>query len=76
VKAVKPAPPVGDLDRLGADPGLCGRCRHRELLSSERSVFLRCGLAAVDPRFARYPSLPVLGCAGFAPEPDESPPAR
>ncbi len=54
------------LDRLGTDPGLCGRCVHRELLSSKRSVFLRCGLAAADARFPRYPPLPVAACAGFA----------
>jgi len=50
---------------LGADPGLCARCVHREILSSKRSVFLRCGLAATDPRFPRYPPLPVIACAGF-----------
>jgi hypothetical protein len=54
------------LSRLDSEPGLCGRCVHRELLSSRRSVFLRCGLAATDSRFARYPPLPVLRCAGFA----------
>lgn len=52
--------------RLGTDPGLCGRCRHHELLASPRSVFLRCGLAAIDPAFRRYPALPVLSCRGFA----------
>jgi hypothetical protein len=30
-----------------------------------RSSFLRCGLADVDRRFPRYPSLPVLECSGF-----------
>lgn len=54
-----------DLSRLGADPGLCGRCVHREILASKRSVFLRCGLAATDARFPRYPPLPVVRCAGF-----------
>jgi hypothetical protein len=61
------APPDDELlARLGADPGLCLRCVHRELLSAKRSVFLRCGLAATDARFPRYPPLPVLRCAGFA----------
>ncbi|MGE5232502.1 MAG: hypothetical protein ACM3OB_00165 [Acidobacteriota bacterium] len=68
-----PLPIDQRLARLGLDPGLCGRCRHRELLSSERSTFLRCGLAAVDPRFVRYPGLPVLRCAGFAPEAEAVP---
>jgi hypothetical protein len=61
---------------LGMDPGLCGSCRHRELLASPRSVFLRCGLAAVDPAFRRYPSLPVLACGGFAVGDPASTPAR
>ena len=54
------------LVRLGSDPGLCARCVHHELLSSKRSVFLRCGLAVTDSRFPRYPPLPVLRCVGFA----------
>ena len=53
------------LDRLDSEPGLCGRCVYRELLSSKRSVFLRCGLAATDARFPRYPPLPVMRCSGF-----------
>jgi hypothetical protein len=53
------------LARLSAAPGLCGRCVHRELLASARSVFLRCGLARSDARFPRYPPLPVVACAGY-----------
>ena len=55
----------------GDDPrlGLCARCRHaRRITSGKGSTFLLCGLAAEDPRFVRYPRLPVLACAGFAPE--------
>ena len=48
-----------------ADPGLCGRCRHAVVVVGARSEFVRCGLAAVDARFARYPSLPVRECEGF-----------
>lgn len=65
------APPRDLAARLGADPGLCATCRHAELLASRRSVFLRCGLAATDPRFPRYPPLPVLRCAGHAALPPE-----
>jgi hypothetical protein len=53
------------LARLTAEPGLCARCRHRELQGSARSVFVRCGLSDTDPRFRRYPRLPVTACAGF-----------
>lgn len=50
---------------LLAQSGLCRACRHAEVLRSKRSAFLRCGLAAEDARFPRYPGLPVLQCAGF-----------
>ncbi|MEO6193635.1 MAG: hypothetical protein ABIS20_11535 [Thermoanaerobaculia bacterium] len=53
------------LDRLAVPPGLCASCEHLRLLASRRSVFVRCGLAAVDPRFLKYPPLPVRACAGY-----------
>jgi hypothetical protein len=53
------------LDRLAVPPGLCASCEHLRLLASKRSVFVRCGLAAVDPRFPRYPGLPVVACGGY-----------
>ena len=34
--------------------------------SSKGSVFIRCELSFTDPRFARYPSLPVVRCEGYA----------
>jgi 3-isopropylmalate/(R)-2-methylmalate dehydratase large subunit len=52
------------------DPGLCATCRHaRRITSARGSTFLRCGLAAVDPRFPKYPRLPVLACDGYRPLP-------
>jgi hypothetical protein len=53
------------LERLAASPGLCATCAHLRLAASRRSVFLRCGLADEDPRFPRYPPLPVVACAGY-----------
>ncbi|MEA2195754.1 MAG: hypothetical protein QOG42_2468 [Solirubrobacteraceae bacterium] len=53
------------LERLAVPPGLCATCEHLRLLASRRSVFVRCGLAAVDPRFPRYPPLPVRVCGGY-----------
>jgi hypothetical protein len=52
---------------MSSPPGLCADCTHLRLVESRRSVFLRCGLADVDERFARYPSLPVLQCPGYHP---------
>jgi hypothetical protein len=49
-----------------ARAGLCARCQHVQRVKSDRgSEFYRCGKAASDPRFAKYPRLPVLQCAGY-----------
>lgn len=53
------------LAELAAPPGLCATCEHLRVLASRRSVFVRCGLAEKDPRFPRYPPLPVVACAGY-----------
>jgi hypothetical protein len=57
----------GLLERLNVPAGLCATCIHLRLLASKRSVFVRCGLAATDPRFPRYPGLPVVACSGYKP---------
>ena len=48
------------LAKLAVPPGL---------LASRRSVFVRCGLAATDPRFPKYPPLPVRACPGYRSQP-------
>ncbi|HEX2641420.1 MAG TPA: hypothetical protein VHU81_00400 [Thermoanaerobaculia bacterium] len=45
--------------------GLCETCEHLQVLASARSVFVRCGRADFDPRFPRYPGLPVMACPGY-----------
>jgi hypothetical protein len=46
--------------------GLCADCRHTiRILSSRGSTFYRCGLSDTDPRFPRYPSLPITSCIGY-----------
>src|SRR5207237_6110552 len=51
-------------------PGLCIRCRHaRPVTSARGSTFWRCGLSEVDPRFPKYPRLPVEQCSGFEHDP-------
>ena len=45
--------------------GLCASCRHLVVIKSDRgSTFVQCGLSKTDPRFARYPPLPVIVCGG------------
>ena len=46
--------------------GLCATCRHAEIITSTRgSVFYLCRLSASDPRYPKYPPLPVLMCEGY-----------
>jgi len=50
--------------------GLCAECRHaRRQETSRGSLFWRCRRAEDDPRFVRYPRLPVTGCSGYEPGP-------
>jgi len=56
---------VGVRAHAPPDPGLCASCVHSRVVTGARSSFVRCGLADSDARFPRYPSLPVLSCAGF-----------
>jgi hypothetical protein len=51
----------------GTVAGLCAACRHARVIASTRgSTFWLCGLSAGDPRFPRYPRLPVVRCPGFS----------
>lgn len=46
--------------------GLCAACRHHRWITNRRgSSFLMCRKSFADPRFLRYPPLPVIACAGF-----------
>ncbi|HEV8265375.1 MAG TPA: hypothetical protein VGQ06_10510 [Gemmatimonadales bacterium] len=50
-----------------SDPvGLCATCRWVRTVTNRRgSVFYRCARADTDPRFVRYPPLPMLSCPGY-----------
>ena len=51
---------------MAVAPGLCATCMHSKTVTSLRgSTFYLCQLSFVDPRFARYPALPVLVCSGY-----------
>lgn len=46
--------------------GLCTECLHARRLESDRgTAFYLCELSRADPRFPKYPRLPVLSCGGF-----------
>ena len=66
-------PPDGQAP--GSSAGLCDRCVNMQRVTTARgSRFYLCRLSFTDPRFARYPPIPVLSCPGFARAAPESPP--
>ena len=59
-------PPDAAWLKLGAEPGLCGACRHAKLNETRRgTAYLRCTRAAWDLALSRYPRLPVTQCGGY-----------
>ena len=60
-------------DASASSVGLCATCTHVQRVISDRgAVFYLCTLSAVDPRFPKYPRLPVLSCAGYEKRSEES----
>lgn len=52
--------------------GLCAACRHARVTGNTRgSRFYLCQLAETDPRFPKYPHLPVHQCSGFELKPPD-----
>jgi len=48
------------------EPGLCGDCVHAQTIHSDRgSTFYLCRLGLTNPRFPKYPRLPVRECDGY-----------
>jgi hypothetical protein len=47
--------------------GLCAGCGFAAVQRGASGRFWRCRRADSDPAYRRYPPLPVLRCAGFAP---------
>jgi hypothetical protein len=55
--------------------GLCADCQHARRIESDRgAVYFLCERALTDPRFQKYPRLPVLTCEGYE-KVGERPPA-
>ena len=54
--------------KLSPSVGLCAACKHVHLVKSAKgSYFVMCNLAKTDPRFSKYPVLPVFHCPGYQP---------
>ena len=51
--------------------GLCASCTNVQVIRSDRgSIFYRCRLSERDPRFPKYPRLPVISCDGYKARPE------
>ena len=47
--------------------GLCDSCRHQKLIRTGRgSEFSMCLRSKDDPRYDKYPRVPVAACAGYS----------
>ena len=46
--------------------GLCDHCRHQKVIRNTRgSTFSLCERSKTDPRYPKYPPIPVARCPGF-----------
>jgi hypothetical protein len=53
--------------------GLCATCQQVRVVCTDRgSVFYQCQRSATDPRYPKYPRLPVLRCPGYERKEEES----
>ena len=66
-------PPGGaGTPRAADDPvGLCRTCVHSRRVPAGPNRYWLCRLSETDPRFPRYPRLPVVACDGYRPRTDE-----
>jgi len=53
--------------------GLCGRCVYQRIIPTPRGGrFSQCGRHFTEPRFVKYPRIPVNRCDGFEDRPPNS----
>ena len=46
--------------------GLCDTCANVRIIQNRRgSRFYFCRMSVMDPRFPKYPGIPVRSCAGY-----------
>ena len=49
--------------------GLCFDCTYAKVIDTDHgSRFYLCQLSATDPKFPKYPRLPVVQCSGYVPK--------
>jgi hypothetical protein len=53
-------------DASSTNPGLCRDCQYARVLTSDKgSEFWQCQRSFTDPRYPKYPRLPVQECPGY-----------
>jgi hypothetical protein len=58
----------GPRQAAAARAGLCAACVHVRIVAGARgSEFYLCERSFTDPRFPRYPAIPVRSCLGYEP---------
>jgi hypothetical protein len=66
-----------DAEEQRSAAGLCADCFHaRRIESARSSVFYLCELSMSDPRFPKYPRLPVVSCSGYEKRGEQPPGAN
>ena len=59
-------PYAGVRTPYGMNAGLCDTCKHQKVVRNTRgSVFSMCERSKTDPRYPKYPRLPVERCPGY-----------
>jgi hypothetical protein len=61
------------MDLLEARIGLCATCEFRRTVEAARSTFYMCERSFTDPRFPKYPPIPVIRCVGYRSKADTEP---
>jgi len=58
-----------------AQPGLCATCVYTRRVPHPRGGpgYIFCGRSEFDPAYPKYPRLPVVRCAGYAPRTRDEP---
>jgi hypothetical protein len=67
--------PTSDGDHMPFNSGLCGTCRLCRQVETGRSTFFLCERSFTDPRYRKYPVLPVTVCPGYEDENSSAPEA-
>jgi len=53
-------------ERSTTEKGLCADCRHaRAIRAASERGYIQCLRSRTDPRYPKWPRLPILSCPGY-----------